>query len=116
MPRRKVIVHIAASADGFIARGDGDIEWLTSRPKPDGFYGMGAFMKSVDTALIGRKTYETSVRLGAKFDGKTRNPVFVGDGIPLIARRHRHVLLDLDTAERFEDGVVQLRYKVPRGS
>jgi hypothetical protein len=31
-----------------------EIEWLTSRPKPDGFYGMSAFMKSVDTKLLGR--------------------------------------------------------------
>jgi len=34
---RKVIVHIATSADGFIARSDGDLEWLTSRPKPKDF-------------------------------------------------------------------------------
>ena len=32
--RRKVIVHIATSADGYIARPDGDLEWLTSRPAP----------------------------------------------------------------------------------
>jgi hypothetical protein len=30
-----------------------EIEWLTSRPKPDGYYGMSAFMKSVDTKLLG---------------------------------------------------------------
>jgi hypothetical protein len=29
---RKVIVHIATGVDGYIARPDGDIEWLTSRP------------------------------------------------------------------------------------
>jgi dihydrofolate reductase len=40
-------------------------------------------------------------------------PVFIGDGIPLIARRHRHVRLDLHSVERFEDGLVQLRYGVP---
>jgi len=39
-------------------------------------------------------------------------PVFIGDGIPLIARRHRHVPLDLHSVERFEDGVVQLHYRV----
>ena len=38
-------------------------------------------------------------------------PVFIGDGIPLIARRHRHVPLDLQSVERFEDGVVQLRWR-----
>jgi hypothetical protein len=26
--RRRVIVHIGTSADGYIARPDGDIEWL----------------------------------------------------------------------------------------
>src|SRR6185436_2518786 len=70
--RRRVIVHIGTSADGYIARSDGDLTWLTSRPKPAGFYGMGEFMKSVDTKLLGRKTYELSRRLGAKFDsGRT---------------------------------------------
>ncbi len=41
-------------------------------------------------------------------------PVFIGDGIPLIARRHRHVPLNLDAMDRFEDGVVQLHYRVPK--
>src|SRR6478672_6986920 len=68
--RRNVIVHIATSADGYIARPDGDLEWLTSRPAPKGFYGMYDFMKTVDTELIGRKTYEMSLRLGAKFDSR----------------------------------------------
>lgn len=61
--RRKVIVHIATSADGYIARSDGDLEWLTSRPAPEGFYGMNAFVKSIDTKVLGRRTYEESVRL-----------------------------------------------------
>jgi len=175
---RNIIVHIGTSADGYIARPDGDLEWLTSRPKPEGFYGMSAFMASIDTKLLGRKTYEKSLRMGAKFDSKNRTivfsrnappadapsgvefaigaigryvdslreqpgkdiwlmgggdliasfldeqvidefvvtvaPVFIGDGIPLIARRHRHVPLDLQSVERFEDGVVQLRYRVQK--
>ena len=56
--RRKVIVHIGASADGYIARPDGDLEWLTARPAPKGFYGMDAFVKSIDTMVLGRKTYD----------------------------------------------------------
>ena len=39
-------------------------------------------------------------------------PIFIGEGIPLIARRHRHVPLELLSSERFEDGVVQLHYRV----
>jgi dihydrofolate reductase len=62
---RKIIVHIATSADGFIARPDGDIEWLTARPAPKGFYGLGAFIKSIDAKVLGRKTYDLSVQMGA---------------------------------------------------
>lgn len=176
--RRRVIVHIGTSADGYIARPNGDLEWLTSRSAPKGFYGMDAFVQSIDTKLLGRKTYEKSLRMGAKFDSKSRYivfsrhpapadappsvefvngaigpfvtrlreepgkniwlmgggdliasfldeeaidelvisvaPVFIGDGIPLIARRHRHLSLELLSVESFEDGMVQLRYRVPR--
>ncbi|HMG13520.1 MAG TPA: dihydrofolate reductase family protein, partial [Gemmatimonadaceae bacterium] len=43
-------------------------------------------------------------------------PVFIGDGIPLIARRHRQVPLDLQSVERFDDGLVQLHYRVQKVS
>jgi dihydrofolate reductase len=76
MPSRKIIVYAATSADGFIARPDGDIDWLTSRPAPKGFYGIGEFAASIDTKILGRKTYEKSLTLGAKFDGKTKIYVF----------------------------------------
>ena len=39
-------------------------------------------------------------------------PVFIGDGIPLIARRHRHVPLHLRSIERFADGLVQVHYSL----
>ena len=40
---RKIIVYIATSADGFIARKDGAVDWL-DRPRPKGSYGMGEFL------------------------------------------------------------------------
>jgi len=43
-------------------------------------------------------------------------PVFIGDGIPLIARRHRDVPLDLQSVERFDDGLVQLHYHIQKNS
>src|SRR5919202_980655 len=55
---RKVIVHIAASVDGYIAGPGDDLDWLTSRPAPKGFYGMEAFTKTIDTKVVGRRTYE----------------------------------------------------------
>ncbi len=58
---RKIIVYIATSADGFIARKDGGVDWL-DRPRTAGDYGMGKFFKSIDTILWGRKTYDMVLR------------------------------------------------------
>lgn len=75
---RKVIVYIAISADGYIARPDGDVSWL-DRPRPKGHYGMGAFMKSIDAILWGRKTYSKGIEMGMKntgFGPKIKNYLF----------------------------------------
>jgi dihydrofolate reductase len=62
MPKhRKIIVYIATSADGFIARKDGAVDWL-DRPETAGDYGMMKFFKSIDTILWGRKTYDTLLK------------------------------------------------------
>jgi dihydrofolate reductase len=60
---RKIIVSIATSVDGYIARPDGDVAWL-DRPRPKGNYGMGEFFKSIDTILWGRKTYSKGIEMG----------------------------------------------------
>jgi len=79
--KRKIIVYIATSADGFIARSDGSVDWL-DRPSPKGNYGMGAFYKSIDTILWGRKTcdmvldFQKKGVAGSAFDTKVRNYVF----------------------------------------
>lgn len=77
MPRkRKIIVHIATSADGYIARRDGEIDWLTERPAPKGFYGMPRFMRSIDATILGRKTFDLAVKLGATFSVDNMHYVF----------------------------------------
>jgi dihydrofolate reductase len=177
--KRKIIVRIAASADGFIARSDGSADWL-DRPRAKGNYGMSAFYKSIDTILWGRKTcdmardfQEKGVRAAA-FDTRVTNyvftrslpqspaspgvefvnepikafatrlrqkkgkdiwmmggagiiasfldegeidefiiqliPVFIGEGIPLIAPDRRAVPLKLLSCSKFTDGVVRLHY------
>jgi dihydrofolate reductase len=56
----KTSVYIAASLDGFIARANGDIDWLPGGGSEDGGedYGFKAFMDTVDVLVMGRKTYE----------------------------------------------------------
>jgi dihydrofolate reductase len=180
---RRIIVYIATSADGYIARPDGDVEWLNRRPD-DVDYGMREFYRTIDTILWGRKTYDWLLgymkKTGKKkglIDTKVANyvfsrkpprralpgvefvsepvksfaqrlraasgkhiwmmgggrliasfldageidefdihviPVFIGKGIPLVAPRHRDLELRLRSSKKYPDGVVRLRYEVPR--
>jgi dihydrofolate reductase len=179
---RKIIVYIATSADGFIARRDGAVDWL-DRPPIKGNYGMGEFYNSIDTILWGRKTYDMVLRFLEEgkdnpssyeklknyafsrrppkkvlpgfefvkepipqFAQRLRSlagkdiwmmggagiiasfldeggidefiinviPTFIGEGIPLIAPRHRTVPLKLLSCRKFSDGVVRLHYAVMR--
>jgi len=176
--QRKIIAYLATSADGYIARPDGGVEWL-DRPMPRGGYGMSAFARSIDTILWGRKTYDFGVKMGGvgvygavkhyvfsrqprppeagsevefvsgsipEFVSNLRAqkgkniwmmggasiiasfldagaidefsihviPVMIGEGIPLVAPRHRNIPLKLVSARPYEDGVVHLKYSVPR--
>src|SRR2546429_3157596 len=102
--KRKIIVYIATSADGFIARPNGAVDWL-DRPRPKENYGMGEFLRSIDTILWGRKTMsESASRGGAGGFGSaiknyvfSRNPPaepvrgveFVREPIPQFAERLR---------------------------
>jgi dihydrofolate reductase len=179
MSNRKIIVYIATSADGYIARTDGSVDWL-ERPRTAGDYGMKEFFKSIDTILFGRKTFDQSLKFDRKSVdrnlAKTRNyvfthkpprsksnvtfvnepiedftnglratpgkdiwmmggggiigsfldageldefiihviPTFIGEGIPLIAPRHRSVELSLLSTHAYEDGVVRLHYRVEK--
>jgi dihydrofolate reductase len=181
--RRKIIVFIATSADGYIARPDGDVEWLNRLPRTADS-GMRAFYSTIDTILWGRRTYDWVLNYYKKkgkksgmFDTKLANyvfsrkppkskvpgvefvsetvkefaervrarpgkhiwmmggaeliasfldageidefdihviPTFIGEGIPLVAPRHRDVPLRLRSARKYPEGVVRLRYEIAR--
>jgi dihydrofolate reductase len=56
-------VFVGASVDGFIARQNGDLDWLpTGGGEPHGY---DEFIASVDAIVIGRKTFETVLTFGA---------------------------------------------------
>jgi dihydrofolate reductase len=55
---RKVKLFIASSLDSYIARSDGSVDWLFT----DGDYGYAKFYDSIDTVIMGRKTYDTALK------------------------------------------------------
>lgn len=66
-------VFIASSVDGFIARPDGNLDWLVDNGiSSEGDYGYGEFFATVDTMVLGRKTFETVLGFGQWPYGSTR--------------------------------------------
>ncbi|MDX2195531.1 MAG: dihydrofolate reductase family protein [Cytophagales bacterium] len=61
----KTVLYIASSLDGFIARPDGNLDWLTSVPNPQtGDYGYAELLNSIGTTIMGRKTYDEIIGFG----------------------------------------------------
>jgi len=69
----KASVFIGTSLDGFIARPNGDLDFLP--PGGGEPHGYEEFMATVDALVIGRKTYETVLAFEQWAYGK--KPVFV---------------------------------------
>ena len=74
-PGRRIVLYIAVSADGYIARPNGAIDWLP-HPRGGEDYGWRDFRGSVDAAILGRKTYEGSLAMGASFTPEFPHYVF----------------------------------------
>ena len=54
----KTTVYIGTSLDGFIARKDGDIDWLTRFANEEAIHAYEEFISSIDAIVIGRGTFE----------------------------------------------------------
>lgn len=54
-------VFVGISVDGFMARPNGDIDWLPEAPEPHGYE---EFMASVDAIVMGCKSFEKVLTLG----------------------------------------------------
>lgn len=105
-------VFIATSLDGYIARGDGSIDWLdeANRSVPAGEdCGYGEFMADVDGGL----TTQGLLAAGL-IDDITIIPVLLGSGRPLFGPLPVDVHLAHESTTAFEFGCVQSRYRVVR--
>lgn len=60
----KVSVYIATSLDGFIARKNGDLDWLPIPTEGGEDYGYAQFMSTVDAIVMGRNTFEKVISFG----------------------------------------------------
>ncbi len=76
---RKVKYAVGVSLDGYLAAPDGSVDWLNraaSKAKGEDF-GMREFFRSIDTVLMGRKTYEIAVKMGMGKGGYSGMQTFI---------------------------------------
>jgi len=64
---KKVILYIAMSIDGYIATKNDELDFLSLVEEEGEDYGYAAFTKTVDTVIMGRKTYEKVLSFGIAF-------------------------------------------------
>ncbi len=90
-------VYIATSLDGFIAKPDGDVNWLHD----PGYtiegedFGYNAFMKSIDALIMGRLTFDKVLSFG---EWHYKKPVIV------LSKKRRVIPAHLMGKVRFMDG------------
>lgn len=73
---RKLFLFIAMSVDGYIARQDDNIDFLSMVEKQGEDYGYSKFIESVDTVILGRRTYDKIVSMSRQLPYGNRE-VFV---------------------------------------
>ncbi len=95
---RKLVLYIACSLDGFIAAPGDDLSFLDSVQVEGEDYGYHAFTSTVDTVIMGRKTYDKVLSFGIPFPhqdktcyvlskqhtGKDENVLFYGGDISTL--------------------------------
>lgn len=60
----KATAFIATSLDGFIARKDGNLDWLPGAETSDEDYGYAEYTATVDVLVMGRKTFKKVLTFG----------------------------------------------------
>lgn len=64
---RKLVLYIATSLDGYIAKPQDDIGFLSAVAQEGQDYGYAEFLEGVDAVILGRKTYDIIVSMGIEF-------------------------------------------------
>ena len=74
---RKVILYIATSLDGYIAKPNDDLSFLSIVQQDGEDYGYADFVKSVDTVILGRKTYDWVMTQVSEFPHADKNSFII---------------------------------------
>lgn len=84
----KCSVFIATSLDGFIARKNGELDWLPGSDGEAGSedYGFKEFYDSIDTLVMGRNTYELALTF-KEWPYRGKHVVVLSSGFPKMPKK-----------------------------
>lgn len=74
---RKVILYIATSLDGYIAKPDDNLDFLTIVEQDGQDYGYNDFIQTVDTVIVGRRTYDKVASMGFDFPHRDKDAYII---------------------------------------
>ncbi|WP_235297425.1 dihydrofolate reductase family protein [Portibacter marinus] len=93
---RKIILYIATSLNGKIARQNGSVDWLDKINHPEGEdYGYARFYDRIDTTVMGNKTYQQVLSFGVAFPYK--------DKLNFVLTRNKNLTKDQNVSFISED-------------
>lgn len=101
---KKIILYIASSINGYIAKPDGSVDWLEHIPNPDNNdYGFNALKESIDTTIQGNSSYKQILKWGIEFPYKnTTNYVIThnknltdNENVKFISEKHVEFIRNL---------------------
>lgn len=93
---RKVVLFIAMSLDGYIAKHDGDIEFLSVVETPDTDYGYKDLLNNIDTLIWGRKTFDKVLSIVSEVPHKDKKVYVVSKS---RKGNHEHAVYHPDVTE-----------------
>lgn len=70
---RKLVLYIAMSLDGYIAKPDDNLDFLSMVEQEGEDYGYAEFGQSIDTVIIGRKSYDKVISMGYAYPHADKN-------------------------------------------
>lgn len=86
---RKVVLYIATSLDGYIAKPNDDLSFLDIVQKEGEDYGYFEFINAVDTVIVGRKTYDWVMKQVPEFPHADKNTfIITRTARPSIGKTH----------------------------
>ena len=116
---RKIKLYIAVSLDGYIATPDGGVEWLNQfQITGNEDYGYKELYLSIDTVLMGGRTYRDIIGFGCEWPYKDKVsyiisrylPIVLGQGFALFPNKPKETVWKLIGSKSFDSGAMLISY------